>query len=113
MARYLLFSGGDCEIGGGMDDFVKGFDNKAELMKFLTEEPEKYRNDWWHVADAVNCRIMLYDYEFKEEHRFIRCGDCGDVLKIVPKDKEAEPGEDTILCEKCQIFKERYGSVGT
>ena len=113
MARYLLFSGEEYYAEGGMKDFVKGFDNKAELMKFLIEKPGEYGGDWWHVADAVNCRILLYDYEFREKHRFIHCGDCGDVLKIVPKDKEPEPGEDTILCEKCQIFKERYGSVGT
>ena len=112
MARYLLFSGDEYYPRGGMNDLVKGFDNKSDLMKFLIEKPSEYRNDWWHVADAVKCEIMFNDYEFDAEHILITCGDCGDILKIVPKDNKEELWEGTVLCEDCQAFKDKYRGVG-
>ncbi|MCK4668156.1 hypothetical protein KAU33_15495 [Candidatus Dependentiae bacterium] len=111
MARYLLFAGDDYEPRGGMNDFVKGFKTKPELMKFLRENPDEYIDDWWHVADTVKCEIVLHDYEFNAEHRFIRCGDCGDILKIVPKSEKPELGEETIMCETCQSFHDRHGEL--
>ncbi len=111
MARYLLFAGDDYEPLGGMNDFIKGFDTEPELMKFLREKPEEYMDDWWHVADAETCEIFLNDYDFNMNHRFIRCGDCGDILKIVPKNKKPEPGEETILCKVCQSFHDRHGDL--
>lgn len=79
MAIYLLFSGDGYEPKGGMNDLVEEFDNKPDLMEFLIERPDEYRDDWWHVADAVKCEIMFKDYEFDAEHRLIQCGDCGDM----------------------------------
>ena len=111
MARYLLFSGDGYEPRGGMHDLVKGFNNKPDLMKFLIEKPDEYRNDWWHIADAVTCEILFHDYEFDAEHRLIHCGDCGDILKIVPKDNKEELWEGTALCIKCQEFKDKYRGV--
>ena len=102
MARYLLFSGEEYYAEGGMKDFVKGFDNKAELMKFLIEKPGEYGGDWWHVADVVKCTIVLQEYEFNEAHRFLRCGYCGKILKIVPEDEQPITDESSLLCDDCK-----------
>lgn len=107
MARYLLFAGGDDEMGGGMEDFVKGFDSVIELKKFLKEEPQEYFKNWWHVADAEECRILLYDYQFMKEHRTIHCGYCGDILKVVSKSEKHNPDEHLIRCETCRAINER------
>lgn len=111
MARYLLFAGDNYEPLGGMSDFIKGFKTKPELMKFLIENPDEYNDDWWHVADTVKCEIILHDYEFNAKYRFIRCGDCGDILKTVPNSEKPEPGEEAILCDRCQLFHCKHGEL--
>lgn len=102
MAKYLLFSGGAYEAAGGMDDFVKGFDNIDETMKFLKENPKEYFCDWWHVADVETCKIIILESVFLEDYRPFRCGYCGEILKFVCKSEEPDPDEDSYQCDDCK-----------
>ena len=104
MARYLLFSGEEYYPKGGINDFIKGFNNIAETMKFLKENPNEYLNDWWHVVDMETCRIIILDRKFLEDYRPIRCGYCGEVLKFVCKSEKPDPEEDSFRCDACRAI---------
>lgn len=77
MKRYLLFSGAHYYPGGGMNDFVKDFDNKNEATEYIKE---KYREDYEtfgkHGVATLNEFIeqqfflewhQIFDQEAKEQ----------------------------------------------
>lgn len=52
MKRYWLFGGEVYYAGGGMYDFISGFDTKEEAVLEASRRVASSDIQWWHVFDT-------------------------------------------------------------
>lgn len=61
MKRYMLFAGMKYYPGGGMADLLGCLDSLDDAKRFFEERNQSDINDWAHVFDAVEEKIV-WDY---------------------------------------------------